>query len=381
MKKIIKSLLLVVLLLIPYIVKADMGLPPMKEYEVEVVKDEIYYYDYSGNPKGTIKKGTKLTITYGWVDNGEEYLYGEYNNNWVYIKSKDVVTKEEFGIDAEGVAQYTPRKIKVTKELEVKKGPSESFETVGTIKKGEYEFEYVTQTPIYIYIDTKDVKGWINSEEEGTEFGGITYIIPVEKETKCGTIPANYEFKNVWYDDIYPQSVTVKYKDCDVELKILTDIAEVDLHKKVYKSKKEIEIYKNIGSNPEKAEKTIPEGKEFVLITEQFVKNQFTQNAEFYYYVEYNKKQYWITADDLINNSEFVKDYVEPEEKEEDEEKEESSSMDSKTIIIICVVAGVSLALGALVTLLLVNKKGKKETKVEKTAKEEKKETKDEEKE
>ena len=55
--------------------------------------------------------------------------------------------------------------------------------------------------------------------------------------------------------------------------------------------------------------------------------------------------------------------------------------MDSKTIIIICVVAGVSLALGALVTLLLVNKKGKKETKVEETAKEEKKETKDEEKE
>jgi hypothetical protein len=56
MKKIIKSLLLVVLLLIPYIVKADMGMPPMKEYEVEVVKDEIYYYDYSGNPKGTIEK-------------------------------------------------------------------------------------------------------------------------------------------------------------------------------------------------------------------------------------------------------------------------------------------------------------------------------------
>ena len=360
MKKLLKTIILLILV-IPFVVKADMGMPVMKEYEVEVIKDEINYYDYNGEPKGTIPKGTTINIIYGYNIDNEEYLFGEYGKEWVYIKSKDVVTKDEFGIDAEGVGQYLRQKIKSEKELEVKKGPSESFETVGTLKAGEYEFEYATQTPLYVYVDTKDVKGWVKAEDNDLLFGGLSYIVPVEKETKCGTIPANYELKEIWKKVLFESAITVKYNDCETELSTFTDVVMILLQKKVYKTKKEIELYNNIGNQKEKAEKTIPEGKEYVLLSDQFTKNQFTKNAEFYYYIEYNKKHYWIVANDLILESEFVKDYVEPKEKkdkEEDEEKEDK--IDTKTIIIICVTAGISLALGALITIILINKKGNK---------------------
>ena len=365
MKKILKTIILLILV-VPFIVKADMGMPLTEEYEVEVVKDEIKYYDYSEKPQGTIKKGTKLTVIYAYEGKDDEYLNVEYGNTWVFVKSSDVVAKGELGVDAEGVGPAgIGNKIKISKEIEVKKGPSESFETVGTLKAGTYTFDYTFISPLYIYVNTKDVKGWIKGENNDLLYGGLTYIVPIEKETTCGTIPANYQFKDVWTEAFYHSTIKFNYKDCEIELNTLSDITAIEPVRTLYKAKKEIPLYETIGNEKKQVEEKIPEGKEYILTSREFTKNQFKQNPEFYYYIEYNKKFYWIESSDLINNSEKIGEYEEPVEKEEKEEdKKEEKKIDTKTIVIICIVAGTSLALGALVTLILVNKKGKKDEKV-----------------
>ena len=100
----------------------------------------------------------------------------------------------------------------------------------------------------------------------------------------------------------------------------------------------------------------------------------------FYIFVEYKGNQYWLKEDceeeELFKEVEKPAD--EPEEEPEEEKKEEEEEdkpskkkkdkdddeddeemLDSKTIIIICVVAGVAFALGALMTIILVNKRKK----------------------
>ena len=366
MKKILKTIILLILI-VPFIVKADMGMPLMETYEVEVVKDEINYYDWegmdNGKPLGTIPKGTTLTIDYGYPQNGIEYLSTKYKNEHVFVKSTDVVAKGEFGIDAEGV-QVVGRgnRFKALKEVDVRKGPSESFEKVGTLKAGIYLYKYETLSPNYYYVDTGDIKGWVQPKEGDMLFNGTTYVVPVELDTKCGKIPANYEFKEVWFEKEPAGFLDLEYNNCKIQLNSYNDVVTLTTIKEVYKTTDEITLYTDVDKET-KSEDTIPKGKEYLLLSVQYAKKK-SNTTSFYYYIEYNKKRYWVESIEQGKKSEYVKEYEEPVEKEEKEEdKTEEKKTDTKTIVIICIVAGTSLALGALVTLILVNKKGKKNEK------------------
>ncbi|MBR6133679.1 MAG: SH3 domain-containing protein [Bacilli bacterium] len=418
MKKIVKSLLLFILLLIPYIVKADMGMPMSREYDVVVTNPNgIDYYDYNLIKIGHYDTNTILTIEFESTINGTVYLNVKNNDGKnINVKASDVMLKEEeVTPKSEGVTKIRKRKVLVgDKDLEIRKGPSIVYEEIGKVPANtELTVEYVvldefTNIKIYCYVEYKGTKGWIYTigknayysskddiEDEYPSIGdmGDEALVVKTVKTSCGTLEPGTIIKEYWYTDMYGNSSILYEKgDCKDNIATMKTGNVALLGQDGYKGKitQKTDLY-DLPKGKKIA--TLESGTEIVQYSYFF---PYEEEDNTYYYVEANNQKGWVAVplDSKVNVIDLTEELVkvpekeveeEPEEKKEDKKEKDKetkeSSMDSKTIIIICVVAGVSLALGALVTLLLVNKKGKKENKVEKATKEEKKETKDEEKE
>ncbi len=353
MKKGIK-LLLSLLLFLPVLVLADAIGPDFITYEVEVVKDEgIDYYNYidakDGNPSGHLDKGTRIKIEFDAKYNGERFLYGIYEKKGIYVKEKDVVAVGEINTDNSNVLDTgEDNKIKITDEVIVRKGPAESFPEAGKLKKAETTFRYLVPSSNYIYVDYKGVKGWIKGNEEGLMYG-LGDIITYESinSGECGTIPKSTVFKDVWVPGMFNQEAELEYKD---NCKFTVDVGDLDFAtlaevKKVYKANQEI----SFRSDDDKRI-VISEGDEFTVLSD---------DIDDYYYVEVGKDKGWLEVD-LEEDATYVRDLKEKKQHKDDDEDEEK---DTNVIVLACVVGGVAFALGAITTLILLNRKKKNEKK------------------
>ena len=164
MKKVLNGMLLVLILLFPIMVKADMSAPSILEYEVIVVKeggaDYYVWKDKKYVKAGHLDKDTEIyireeetsnnvTYLFFYLDQVEPYTFSSAYEGY-YVKATDVMPKEEV-VTPDSNPDYIrklekPITFKVwADEVPVREGPSNGYKTVGTLKKGyigKYSYYY-----------------------------------------------------------------------------------------------------------------------------------------------------------------------------------------------------------------------------------------------
>ena len=358
MKKISK-LLLVLLLLLPAIVFADVAGPDSKPFEIEVVKTAgvKYYKSFRDRePAGTLPKGTTMKIYFQSTYNGEIYLNGDYENKNIYIKAEDVVAKGELNVkDSTVSSTEKPIKIKITDEVILRKGPSPAFEETGRLENVETTYEYYIINPYYVYVNYKGTKGWLFFDDS-VYYGGHNYVTRHKISNSCGSIPSDTILEDVWQTNSNNASkkINIEYDGCNYNV---SEYYIIKLNEKaqIYEIKEKIRFFTDLEKNDSI---DIKAGERISILSEDSYNSSYYN----YYYVEYEGERGWIYVN-LSNVAEFVKEgkeVVKSKDKEEDEDEDDEDEIDSSTIVLICVITGVAIALTAIVTIVLVNKKNKK---------------------
>ena len=414
MKKIINIILLLILIM-PISVKADMGAPDIMGYYVTPRSvDGAPYYDGSlsdENIAGTILYGEKVQVIFESSDSDELIGTIEIGNDNYDIYLEDFITvSDEYKPSIKD--EYTEKvnytgKILATSGLKMYKGPSKAYESYefiipyGTEIKVEYE-----NASIWVYGEYNGTKGWIMSYN-GT-FGKynsdtkkpLTIAASVEiKESLAmdaktlATIPALETFDEYYSLDAWAWAYYVTYNGVtgyiDSEIVLRHSLEEYANEKNIVGV--DLAVYETAEENSKKVGT--------IKALEVFYVKGYVGNHSDYYYVEcddlkgyissYNDDLYFITEsdeyyDDLISGKITYKEYLEIEEdtyddyedeeidddndedKVDDKEKDdkysskEEADIGPKEIVILCVGSAVIIALTATVVIILMNKKSKK---------------------
>lgn len=393
MKKLLKILLLIVLI-IPVIAKADMGAPEIIQYTAIVVKEGgVDYYSYSeGGLKvgGHLDKDTTVNVQFESIRDGETYLYScKDDNNCFFVKSTDVLPKEEGLVSPDQNPVYKlsePNEfLVVVDEVDVREGPSAAYKSLGTLKKG-YKGTYKYQLSSHIYVEENGLKGWVEMIDKQVLTKSKTkYIAKYNLKTECGTIPENTIVDSPWTTTMWDGVSIISYHGCDTYVNTFKSSA---LYSLTDDSTQETfatgKIYET--ARMEKTLTTVPEGATITLLASyDGVGGPSTR------YVEYNGVKGWFIEDKYYDDIKANLPANEPiEEKTSDppveipketpteqptetpteqptettgetkkDDSKESKGLDTLTIVLMCVIGALAIALAAVITIVLVNKKKK----------------------
>ena len=359
MKKIIKLLLLLVLM-IPVVVFADVAVPDTLSFKVEVKKsDGIDYYDYKsireGEPIGRLPKGTTLVVDTQIVEDDEEYLGAGYKDTFIYVKATDVVAKGELDVKDKVVRDLPePMKVRVKGEVILRKGPSAAHEESGRLSNIETTYEYMVYSPTYIYINYKGQKGWVEAVNEALSYDGADYILTKSYKGACGEVPIGTKFNNVWKTFPDDSNANVFYHNCSFALPTYRPgILKINGERLVYELKIDVPFFETLDDDDSEM---IKKGKEIIVLSE-------VKSNKDIYYVEYKGQEGFITIN-LDYEAEFIKEDKGKKVRDDDDEEEK----DSSSVVIVCVVVGLAVAFSALGIILYISKKGKKEVVSEKNS-------------
>ncbi len=375
MKKIVSYLLMFVLI-IPFVVKADMGAPSVRTYDVLVVKEDgIDYYDSTFKKQGKFDKDQTLTVEFELTEKDVTYLSVRTSNGGYdtkYVKASDVVVKEdEVKPTATGVDKLDKAvKVKIdAAEVIVRKGPSAAYGEIGKVKKGDTgTYKYYVDNSTYVYYESDSISGWVDSTDGAVLFKKGNYVVYKPLKLSCGTVPVGTMLTNIYITNVWTGKGLVEYNGCSEMVRVFRgDYLSSISYKSLYKFDTDVKVYADTDKS-KKEIATIPKN------TEVTVYGTYPEGMTdiYSYYVEYNGVKGWI-IDLGADHSDFVKSLGEveypdteateetkkDEENKKDEKKEntESSGLDTMTIILICVIAGLTIALTATITIILVNKK------------------------
>ena len=384
----LKRLLILLILCVPCFVKADMGAPMLREFEIVVVnpngvdyepyqfsdvsdphlaKDQVVVVDseYDGKYNISVKNDDGTTTSIGTITSldgfsiVQEVVDPTKTSNDTSIKKFD--TKQKAIVyNEKGVSIY--------------QGPSKIYKSVGTIKKGtELEYQYAIDGEggvTYIYIDYNGKKGWVEILEKNVLIENDTqYIFRIDVETECGTIPKNTIVTPKYKTDKWSKSALFDYKGCKTMQIIFRSDDIMPLYKNSAKSKVEIPVYDD--SDKTNLITTIPANTDFTYYTG----TDSMMGTIDTHYVEYDGKRGWtfVTYDafevDYSNytKSGSLKDTLTNEKKEEikkeskKEEKKDNKilNLNKNEFVIVCVSGGILISLTSIVIIVLVNKKKK----------------------
>lgn len=383
----IKKLFILLLLCIPCFVKADMGAPMLREFEIVVVNPDGVNYEplqYSDVSDPHLAKDQVVVV--------ESEYDGKYN---IAVKEEDG-TRTSIGyilsLDGFSIVQDVVDPTKNENDLSFKKydskqkaivynekgvsiyqGPSKIYKYVDSIKKGtKLEFQYAIDGEggiTYIYVDYNGKKGWVEILEKNVLIQNeIQYIFRVDVESECGTIPKNTIIKPKYKSDRWSGSTLFDYKECKTLLKTFKSDEILGLYNGKAKSKVEIPVYDD--SDKTNLITTIPANTEFIYYTG----TDATFDSLDIQYVEYEGKRGWSFASledfeitkieyndyaDLDNNDKGAKKETKKNPKKETKKENKILNLDSEEFVILCVAAGVIVSLTAIVIILLINKKKK----------------------
>ena len=383
MKKLLRLLLLFVMFM-PLIAKADMGAPFFREYKAVVVKEggTDYYSNVERLDKeGRLAKDRIITITFEDRANGVDYLMFKSGDRYYFVKASDVMPIEkEVKVTDDNVANEGENiKIRVyADEVDVRKGPSKAYEKVGTLKKGtEGTYRYFIADSAYIYVETNDISGWVDSIDETVLMESKkTLVAAKDIKLSCTTVPAGTVIKSPMVTDDWSRKIFVEKNGCSQLVSNFKNASFVNLldNEEYYELLGDVEATSAPGK---KSDMVIQKGN-YVTIKSDFFFEEGSANS--YYYADFNGKDLWIKLN-IDKKAETLKEVksipTKPEEKKEEKEDDkkedkkdekedkEDKGLDTKTIVLICVIVGLSIALAAIVVILLVNKKkdGTKEVK------------------
>lgn len=382
----LKRLLILLILCVPCFVKADMGAPMLREFEIVVVNPNGVDYEpnqYSDVADPHLAKNQVVVVD-------SEY-YGKYHisvreNDGTLTSLGEISSLDGFSIVQEEVDPTKTENDNSIKKFDKKQkaivynengvsiyqGPSTIYKVVGTIKKGvnlEYQYAIDGEGGItYIYVDYNGKKGWVEILNKNVLIENDTqFIFRINVETECGTIPKNSISKPEFKTDKWSGSTLFEYKGCKTLIKTFKSDDVMTLYKSPAKSKVEIPVYDD--SDKSNLITTIPANADLTYYTG----SDSQMGTIDIHYVEYDGKRGWafvtydafeIDYENTIRSTDF-KDTLNTEKKKEikkETKKEEKKNnkilgLDAKEFTIICTGAGVIVALTALVIILLVNKK------------------------
>ena len=388
MKKL--KFLLICLLCLPVIVKADMGPPETKQYELVVTNPDgiDYYKDEEGNPvAGHIKKDEVITVT--WEYEGEYHIELK-NGNYGIIKSvsgtsliKDEIdpTKEKtediFKSDTEQEAI-----VYANEGVDLYKGPSSVYEKVAHVKKGtKLKYYYSVGDTTYIYTEYNGKKGWAEILDEKILISTKEdYIAKSDIKTSCGTISKNKVVRIDYKTDNWSGKGLVNFDNCETLVSIFKSNELLPVIKNYATTKSNLKIYEYFDDKGKELG-TIPSGSKIIYIASSFQIQDETEKRDMY--VEYNNIRGWIKAlgkdydfsdEELKNNNilDEISDKEQPSEEKKEDIKEEPEviSNNKKTdkaddYVLICVIVGASVAVSSLITIIIMNNKNKKKNPTE----------------
>ncbi len=335
-----------------------------------------------GKVEKTIPAGQVIEYKYSYAGIWAEVEY-DGSKGWIYIYPTSVYTDEDEGQTLAVLPEEGKNKIYLFEDVEL----YETYDLdkkIKTISKNqELEFKYSKLTTEYnmlYYIENKEIKGWVlrtvGAEKEkiaeydyeasviiNNENGLKLYKNPDSEEPiKNEELPYLSKITTLYaYNTIYSDSYNdreyvsmIMYNGKKYWTKyIQTDV--INYFPSLQKTLKEIILYKDINKK-EKLDTTIPKGAEVKSLGYVYLDDG---SAEVMHLVEYNDVKGFI----LEENLEMI-EFIDIEEKPpvfEDEEikdkQDEKDSLTPKQIAIICACSAVVLALVAIVTIKLVNKK------------------------
>ena len=381
MKK-IKLLIIMFLCFSLMNVKADMGPPMIIKHQVMVTnKNGAQCYENGKKTKDIIPYGATFDIDIDVDSDG--YISVAYKNIYCDVKSSDISSKtQSFDMNNSDVS-----KIEITKAvilakggLNMRKGPSVTYSKIITVP----QYSVVTLThnagDNWYYADYNGTKGWITGMNgyfgtEGKEvlvyYKDVTIYSSPDQKTAVGKIPANKE---------------------------VTDYLNVSLgayngrgHYVIYNGVKgyvEHMLYKTDGTGKIKLIKDYDVKTDYGEAVKKLTKNQEIEytmtngDGKLYFpekkieaYIDKDSFEYVNKALALVKKSGYIGEGLFGEKKEEKPQEatddpvkvedpiiEDDKETNKTDIIIICLLAGIFLALTALVIIKLVN--SKKETKL-----------------
>ena len=406
MKKVLSSLLAVLVvafLITPLASHADMGTPAFNSYKMQVTSPSgVEYYLSTPDAEksaGTLPKDTIVTIDYeGKSDSyGIYYSFRSDNNKKTsgYLRSlnglvllKDSITLEDIKNDDAFGQSETKQKALVYKEggVDLLKGPAAAYEKIATFEKGTIlEFQYYLggdgDSKSYIYVETEKGKGWVNLlGGEVLIENNVEYIFRKDKTISNDvTIPANTILKPEYRTDEWSKKALFKYNGAEALLNTFRDDVALSLYEAKYTTTKELDIYKTAEGSEVVGK--LPQNAEFVHKA-SYSEEEYNTDSPEDVYLEYNGIQGWIRlstpkeiswvnnqvnpgarAENVVTNTVTVGGGAIWNQRNEinvvNEVNDPKPGMSMETVVLMCSMAGISVALAAVVIILLVNKKTK----------------------
>ena len=377
MKK-IKLLIIMLITVLVMNVKADMGPPSIIEHQVMVTnKSGAICYNDGKKTKDVIPYGATFNISDDIDANG--FVAVSYKDIYCQVKSSDISSKtQSFDMNDKGVTKIENKKAVILAKggLNMRKGPAVTYSKIMTVP----QYAVVTLThsagTYWYYIDYNGTKGWITGmngyfgyegREVLTSYQEMKVYANYDRKTVLTKIPANTEISeyiNIVSRSNYDICHYVNYngiKGYVEHMLYKTDgTGKIKLLKDYDVTTEYGELIRKLTANQE-IEYTMMNGSDTFYFPDKKIEAYINPDA--FTYV--NKANILTKKTGYIGEGLFGE--TKQEIKEEEPIKEEDPIIEpekdnKKDIIIIGLLAGIFLALTALVIIKLVN--SKKETKV-----------------
>ena len=375
MKK--NSLLIIVFICLFIInVKADMGPPSISTHKVMVTnKEGTYCYDNGKKTDKLIPYGTMLDVM---IDIEGSFIYVHNNEYDCYVKYVDVSARtQSFDLNSTDVEKITPVKAVVLASggLNLRVGPSVTYSKIITIPQYTVVTLKYQSGSYWFYTEYKGKTGWITSMNSyfGTESDKILYnyeevkIYNYNGKTVLGKIPAQTEITD--YLVLNNRDSNKYYVNYNGIKGYITNLMFYKLEEPGrIKLIKDYEIVDETGKPIKKL--TANQELEYNMMDEYSLyipEKNTTISRSPDYYEEIKPAKLAIKKRGFIGEGLFGEEKGEykneeiieptPENNNELIPKKEEKQSNSETIIIICLLAGIFLALTALVIVKIINTK------------------------
>ena len=377
MKRLFK-LFLIMIMVVPFIARADMGAPEVSLFEAYVMTDggaDYYKFAYNVDPNtvaGHLDKDAVVSVMY--EDYTKEYYVVQVNNSGetYRMKKTDLAQKDEVTPDSPFVnKEEKPFKARVNNVngLDVYKGPSDSYATTGHVIKGvEFVVNYTAAEGSYVYIDNGEVKGWINGYDGDLLYNKPAYFV-FTKNTKLNdvTIPKDTVLLSEWCTDAWGRSALFNYQGEENTLYVFREdgLFLLEDEVKLVKTNKEVKTYSKLEFESQKVSGSIAAGTELYIIG---YGNDTPDEIHKIYVVEKGKTEgVWVDLPDEayteVGTEKSTKVFSVPEVEvptvgpATTEDKKDAKTYSTQDVVIISAIVGGVVALTAIVVIVLINKK------------------------
>lgn len=327
MKKILIVLVIIISLIFPKIVKADMGPPMIEPYDATISNASgASLYDSSTNKVlTTIPFGTKITVEYEYeLSNGNYVTYINYNKIDGYIFLKDITnSKDSSKPSSKNYFKETRYLYVVGDDIDLYSGPSFSYTKVAKSlpSKSILTYNYTDSEGGWAYTNYNGIDGWIEivTNEVGLSCSyweapedynhdililsdAILYDFPsLTKgnilETKISSMTKKiYTYS---YNDIRVGSWVYVSTDSGVEGWINNSSTKyADAYKTILLTYGNITLYSSPLNGGTKSSQEVTSYTELAVSYTYYIYENDTGTT--WYYVSYKNKNYWVNSNQKI---------------------------------------------------------------------------------